>query len=183
MGLISRVSSRTYRKNSIMYNILITGTPGTGKTTMAAEVAQRLGITHVNIGEIAKENNYYDGYDEALQSHILDEDKLLDDLELRLGDERLDSNICDYHSSEMFPERWFDLVVVLRCPSDILFKRLETRNYSQHKIQQNVEAEIFQTILDEAKDSYKPEIVQEVNNATVEDMEENIEKIIEWVKN
>ena len=166
-----------------MYNILITGTPGTGKTTLAAEVASRLGITHVNIGEIAKENNYYDGYDEALQSHILDEDKLLDDLELRLGDERLDSNICDYHSSEMFPERWFDLVVVLRCPSDILFKRLETRNYSQHKIQQNVEAEIFQTILDEAKDSYKPEIVQEVNNATVEDMEENIEKIIEWVKN
>lgn len=166
-----------------MYNILITGTPGTGKTTLAIELASRLQITHINIGEIAKENNYYDGYDEALQTHILDEDKLLDDLEIRLGDEREDSNICDYHCSEIFPERWFDLVVVLRCPSDMLCKRLETRGYSQHKLQQNVEAEIFQTILDETKDSYKPEVVQEVRNSTVEDMEENIEKIIEWVKN
>ena len=166
-----------------MYNILITGTPGTGKTTLAAEVANRLGITHVNIGEIAKENNYYDGYDDKLQTHILDEDKLLDDLELRLGDERQDSNVCDYHCSEMFPERWFDLVIVLRCPSDVLFKRLEERGYSNYKIQQNVEAEIFQTILDETKESYKAEIVQEVQNATVEDMEENIEKIINWAQN
>ena len=35
--------------------------------------------------------------------------------------------VVDYHSSELFPERWFDLVVVLQTNNSILYSRLEGR--------------------------------------------------------
>lgn len=36
-------------------------------------------------------------------------------------------NIVDYHSCDLFPERWFDLVLVLRTDITILYDRLEKR--------------------------------------------------------
>ena len=39
-------------------NILVTGTPGTGKTVLANELAQRTGLTYVNVGDMAKEKTY-----------------------------------------------------------------------------------------------------------------------------
>ena len=37
-------------------------------------------------------------------------------------------NIVDYHSSEFFPERWFDIVFVLRTDNKTLYERLEKRS-------------------------------------------------------
>lgn len=50
--------------------------------------------------------------------------------------------IVDYHSCDFFPERWFDLVVVLQCDNTVLWNRLEKRGYSQPKIQENVQCEV-----------------------------------------
>ena len=36
-------------------------------------------------------------------------------------------NIVDYHGCEFFPERWFDIVFVLRCDNSILYDRLTSR--------------------------------------------------------
>ena len=57
-------------------NILIAGTPGTGKSLTCSEVASRLGLTHVDVGVLAKENNLYEGQDEVYQCPILDEDRV-----------------------------------------------------------------------------------------------------------
>jgi hypothetical protein len=35
--------------------------------------------------------------------------------------------ILDWHTCEIFPERWADLVVVLRCHHSTLWERLEKR--------------------------------------------------------
>ena len=55
----------------------------------------------------------------------------------------------------MFPERWFDLVLVVRCNNTLLWDRLQARGYTGRKLEENLQAEIFQTILDEAKESYR----------------------------
>ena len=36
-------------------------------------------------------------------------------------------NIVDYHGCEFFPERWFDIVFVLRTDNAVLYERLENR--------------------------------------------------------
>jgi adenylate kinase len=35
--------------------------------------------------------------------------------------------IVDFHTCDFFPERWFDLVVVLRANNTVLYSRLEKR--------------------------------------------------------
>lgn len=35
--------------------------------------------------------------------------------------------IVDFHTCEIFPERWFDLVIVLRTDNGVLYPRLESR--------------------------------------------------------
>ena len=57
-------------------NILVTGTPGTGKTVLANELAQRTGLNYFNIGDLAKEKDLYDGWDEEYSCHVLDEDRV-----------------------------------------------------------------------------------------------------------
>lgn len=68
--------------------ILITGTPGCGKTlhsqVLAAEcdADSPMGqMVHLNIGDIVKQHNFHEGFDDEWKSYIVDEDRLLDYLE------------------------------------------------------------------------------------------------------
>ena len=165
-------------------NILVTGTPGSGKTSTASLIAEELGLKHINVGELIKQYKFYDGFDDTLETHILDEDKLLDLME-SMFQECADNSmgiVADYHSCELFPERWFDLVLVLRTNTDILYDRLEKRGYNEKKRSENLEAEIMQVVLEEARESYDLEIVHEVPSNTVEDMESNVERCRLWIE-
>jgi DNA-binding MarR family transcriptional regulator len=51
--------------------------------------------------------------------------------------------------------RWFDLVVVLTTDNTILYDRLEKRGYSERKISENIECEIMNVIVEEARESYR----------------------------
>ena len=114
------------------------------------------------------------------QTYILDEDKLLDELEDEMED---GGRVVEYHSAELFPERWFDLVLVLRVDNGLLYSRLESRGYPERKLQENVEAEIMQVILDEAREAYREEIVIELPSNTIEDMEANLTRTMQWLEN
>jgi adenylate kinase len=57
-------------------NILITGTPGTGKTTLSELVALALNYEHINASELVKTRSLHDGYDEEFDTYILNDDKV-----------------------------------------------------------------------------------------------------------
>lgn len=57
-------------------NIIITGTPGVGKTTHCETLATSLGLKHLSINHIVKDRACHDGWDEEYQSWIVDEDKV-----------------------------------------------------------------------------------------------------------
>ena len=75
------------------------------------------------------------------------------------------------HFLDLFPERWFDKVIVLTTDNSILYSRLEQRGYSNLKIQENVECEIMQIPLQEALDSYNHDRVIILKSETVCQME------------
>ncbi|KAI1920147.1 factor activating pos9 [Ophidiomyces ophidiicola] len=160
-------------------NIIITGTPGVGKTVHCEQLAQETGLRHLSVNQIAKERGCHDGYDEKLKSWIVDEDKLLDEIEKEV---QQGGYLIDWHACDLFPKSWIDLVVVLRCPStSILYDRLSGRGYGEEKLQENLDAEIFEVLLDEAKESYDEEIVVELTSETDNEIESNCSRIVAWI--
>jgi len=166
-------------------NILVTGTPGVGKTSTASRIAQELNLTHINVGEVIQQNKCYDGYDSELQTQILDEDALLDILEPLVtgscsSEEQEGGRILDYHSCELFPQRWFDLVLVLRADTHVLYDRLTLRGYSARKREENMECEIMGVLAEEARCSYDPEIVQEVQSNDLDNLQDTVQRVKLW---
>ncbi|EQC27844.1 hypothetical protein SDRG_14426 [Saprolegnia diclina VS20] len=162
-------------------NILVTGTPGTGKTTMSQMLAEKMQFRNINVGDLVKQHSLHSGRDEDFDCFVLDEDKVVDEMDdvMSSGDGGV---IVDFHTCDFFPERWFDLVVVLRSDNTTLFDRLVARGYSEKKVQENVECEIMQVVLEEAQSSYEPEIVQELSSVSIEDMESNVARVMAWAQ-
>ncbi|KAJ3072814.1 hypothetical protein HDU98_002838 [Podochytrium sp. JEL0797] len=169
-------------------NVLITGTPGTGKTTTAAMIAQAIpGMKHIEVGKVVKEKALHDGFDEEFNSYLINEDRVggradavVDELEDLMQE---GGNIVDHHGCDFFPERWFDLVVVLRASNEVLYPRLQGRGYNEKKITENIDCEIMDIVKQEAAESYDEDVVVELQSNSLEDMEENVQRIETWIGN
>jgi adenylate kinase len=72
--------------------------------------------------------------------------------------------------------------VVLRCDSTALYDRLNARKYSAKKLEENMDAEIMQVLLDEARESYDEEIVVELQSDSLDDIDLNVERIQQWIE-
>lgn len=106
--------------------------------------------------------------------------KLLDAIE---PDLEAGGQIIDWHACDLFPPSLIDLVVVVRCNSTILYDRLQARGYGATKLDENMDAEIMEVLLQEARDSYDEQIVVELQSDDADQIEENVERIEAWIKN
>ena len=57
-----------------------------------------------------------------------------------------------------------------------------TRGYKQDKLTENVQCEIMQVVLEEARESYALESVQECPSNTLEDMTSNVSRMQLWLE-
>lgn len=131
------------------------------------------------MGDLVKERGLHSGRDEEFDCFVLDEDKVVDEMEELMAE---GGKVVDFHTCDFFPERWFDLVLVLQVDNTTLFDRLAKRGYSEKKVSENVECEIMQVVLQEATESYAPEIVQALESRTVDDMENNVARALAWME-
>lgn len=157
------------RSKRTLPNILITGTPGTGKTSTSEVACDMCGARRLCVGEVVKAEGFHEGQDE-FGAMLIDEDPLLDWME---EDLKSGGVIVEHHGSALFPERWFDAVVVLTTDNTLLYDRLAARGYPQAKITQNVECEIMQVLLDEARESYREDIVHVRPSNSSDDLRDN----------
>lgn len=57
-------------------NIIVTGTPGVGKTSHCELLSQNSGLQHLSVNQVVKECSCHDGWDEESKNWIVDEDKV-----------------------------------------------------------------------------------------------------------
>ncbi len=117
-------------------NILVTSTPGVGKTTfceMLQEIlnSKVLGYKYLCIGKLVNEKKLYKTYNKEFDVPEFDEDMVCEEIK---QDMEARNNIFEFHSSAFFPEDWFDLVVLLRTNNTILYDQLKARNYVEKNI-------------------------------------------------
>ncbi|KAJ3537437.1 hypothetical protein NM208_g6315 [Fusarium decemcellulare] len=168
-------------------NIIITGTPGVGKTTHCESLAERTGLRHLSVNQVVKDKECHEGWSDEYHSWIVDEDKtgltwrlqLLDAIE---DDVKAGGCIIDWHACDLFPKSWIDLVVVLRVDSTTLYDRLTARNYPESKLQENLDSEIMEVLLQEAHEAFDQEIVIELTSNASDEMETNVDRIEAWMK-
>lgn len=130
--------------------IAISGTPGTGKTTLAKFLAKKLGLFHLQLRPYYKMIS--SGYDKKKGCYDLDYSKFK---KLVLGKikEHPEGLIVDTHISHLLPHGMVDLVVVLTCSNlKKLRQRLQKRKYPIVKVEENLQAEIFQVCLEETRE-------------------------------
>ena len=72
-------------------------------------------------------------------------------------------------------------MLVLCANNTVLYDRLVERGYDQKKVTENIECEIMQVVLEEARESYAAEIVHECASETLEQMDANVDRVVAWL--
>ena len=148
--------------------ISLTGTPGTGKTSVAEKLEEK-GFQTIDLTEFAKTREL----GEQKQEFEVDTEKMVEELKEEISDS--EDTAIEGHLSHNFPA---DYCVVLRCRPKELEERLKQRDYSQKKIQENVEAEVLDIILQQAATEQKKIIeINTTDRKAGEVAEEILEKI------
>ncbi len=136
--------------------VAVTGTPGTGKSTIAKKLSLLLNYAYLNGSGLVKTAKLAEKYDKSRKTAIVDASLFthavlkVRDFEARRGSKGL---IVDSHLSHFLPPKAVSACVVLTCSLPELERRLSKRGYSKAKIRENLDAEIFDTILVEASES------------------------------
>lgn len=144
--------------------IALTGTPGTGKTSIADEL-QRRGVPVIRATDTV--GPYRMGADPERDTEIIDEERWVAEWNVTEG-------VVEGHMTHLLPA---DRIVILRCRPDILQQRLVERGYPEDKIRENVEAELLDVILIETVEIHEPEKIYEIDTTS-----RDVTETTDWIQ-
>lgn len=122
--------------------VAVTGTPGTGKTSVARVLSRRLDMPVVDLNRLLSKE-YPIRRDLQRETLVVDVQRAAEELKLP------ENCIVDGHLSHLLP---VDAVVVLRCKPKELYQRLVAKGWPARKVEENVEAEALNIISEEARE-------------------------------
>ena len=129
----------------------LTGTPATGKKSVAPLVASLLGLPCVSINDLAGPRT---------TDNEIDTKALRARLQVKV---RVSSLLYGHLLPYVVDKRSVSKVAVLRCEPATLKKRLQAREYPPAKVASNVEAELIGVVSFDAFSKFGPEITGEVD--------------------
>ncbi len=164
--------------------LVLTGTPGVGKSSVARILASRLKGVHINLSELVMSKGLDCGSDRQRETLIADTQKV----SKRVGEIVAQSDgfiVVEGHFAMdvMKAENAF-LVLVLRRNPDELRRVLRERGFRESKVVENVAAEILDICLSDAVEAYGEKRVCEVDvsGRTEEEVAEEVICVVEGRK-
>jgi len=129
---------------------IVTGPPGTGKTTVSTILSERLGARHIELSRFSIENGYVIEDDVERDTKVVDMGALGSAVR-DIIDKSVSPVIIDGHyAHELIEEPVISFLFVLRKRPWDLKSVLEARQYSSDKVWENLESEIMGVITGEA---------------------------------
>lgn len=165
--------------------IVLTGTPCTGKTTLAMELSLLLHYKHIEVNELLK--NIADKYDKLRDSFIISENKVSNILKSTIKSFEMEKNppkglIIDSHMAHFLRSDYADFCIVMKCELKALKSRLEARNYPPEKMRENLESEIFDTCLIEAlENSYSKKYAVFFSQESPKSLAKKVVEKLPWI--
>ena len=173
--------------------IAVTGTPGTGKTSLSKKLAKRMGFYYMDVNRIISKHKLAEGYDKKRKTKVVDVKKLnkklieiiiffknhkfieralmsrarstrtLTNLNIKkiILNKKSNKNslknikkyngiLIDSHLSHYLPRKYIDFCIVAKCDIKELNGRLKKKKFDKRKINENLQAEIFDICYNEA---------------------------------
>ena len=170
-GMVESAYGKDHRQGGILTITCISGTPGTGKSTVGGELAKR-GFRVVEVEEYSRQRGVY-CYISNGETLIIDVDELTDSFS-RFLREHPDIFIVGHLSHNIAQA---DAVVVLRTHPDSLQRRLEGKGWPPAKVSENVEAEALEICLGEALELHGSKVSE--LDTTTSPLHATVEKVLE----
>jgi len=174
--------------------ILVTGTPGVGKTTVSHKLASKLDALYIGITELVKKQKLITSVDEERKTLIADTEKVSKQLQEILAKAEGSIIIEGHYAVDVVPKKDVNTVFVLRRDPRELKGALEKRGYEEKKLWENLAAEILDVCLWDALSACGSDKVCEIDvsgktvEAVVEEMILVLEKrnecrfgIVDWL--
>jgi len=146
--------------------IVVTGTPGVGKTRFSKVLAKKLDATYIDLGLLATRKKFTIGFDRLRQTYIVDTKKMARALRGILRCSSANVVLDGHFAADVVPSELLNMVFVLRCHPEKLKRRLRRRKVMERKIAENVRAEILDVCLWDAVNNYGLERVCEIDVTT-----------------
>lgn len=137
--------------------ICISGTPGTGKSFLASVLSEKTGYMLIDVKRMVDSGEVASGHDRKRKCRTVS----IKELEMAVRKKVKESEkqrpqikgvIIDSLLSHCLPKRLAGSVIITRCEIGELKKRLVKRGYSPEKVRENLDAEILEVCISEARE-------------------------------
>jgi adenylate kinase len=156
--------------------IVITGTPGVGKTSVSERLAANLGAFHIDLADLVKRERLSSGYNRQRRTLLADTDELTKRVQQIVTQNRGDVIIDGHYATSVVSKREVSRVFVLRCHPQQLKQQMEKRGFKGAKLWENLAAEILDVCLYDAIKEMGPEKICEID-VTKKTVDETVEEI------
>ena len=142
----------------------LTGTPGTGKTTVSKKLSKKvIHLSDLYKNSSSKKNSEGEWLVDLQKMNVIVQKEIEDDI------------VIEGHFAHLMDN--IEQIIVLRCDPRELRKRMEERDYNEDKIKENIEAEAIGLILSESIDYIGKNNVIQLDTSHTDIM--SIAKIVE----
>ncbi len=161
--------------------ILVTGTPGVGKTTVSHKLASKLNARYIGVTELVKKQQLITGIDENRQTYVADTEKVSKQLQQIIANSQGRVIIEGHYAVDVVPKKDVNTAFVLRRDPRELKNVLEKRGYKEKKLWENLAAEILDVCLWDALSALGTDKVCEidVSGKTTETVAEEMMQVLE----